>query len=187
MEEKLKHELMKGETLKWSGCPEQSKLTEAPFNTRLYITWGVAVVVLIVTCALLLPIAVASDVHRVETTVLFLVLNFAPIMLSVQPITDKRRLEKATLYAVTDRRVIVISKDEVMNLPLDETTKFAIENRHDGNGNICINDAIGKKIAKSRTFSVLGVRDSDKNVTGLVFYNVKNPDAVCNFLMRKAV
>lgn len=187
MEEKLKHELMKGETLKWTGRPEASKTTEAPFNTRLYITWGITAIVLVVTCALLLPIAITSEVHRVETTALFLILNFAPIILSIQPLTDKRRLEKATLYAVTDRRVIVISKDDVMNLPLDETTKFAIENRHDGNGNVCINEAIGKKISKSRTFSILGVRDGDKNVTGLVFYNVKNPDAVCNFLMRKAV
>ena len=39
MDEKLKAALMNGETVKWTGRPEASKLLEKPFGTRLYITW----------------------------------------------------------------------------------------------------------------------------------------------------
>ena len=55
MDEKLKAALMKGETVKWTGRPEGSKLLEKPFGPRLYVTWIVAAVVLIVSCVVLLP------------------------------------------------------------------------------------------------------------------------------------
>ena len=56
MDEKLKAALLKGETVKWTGRPEASKLLEKPFGTRLYITWAIAAVVLVVSCLFLLPI-----------------------------------------------------------------------------------------------------------------------------------
>lgn len=76
-----------------------------------------------------------------------------------------------------------------MSLVINDNTKIAVENRANGTGNVCFNDAIGKNIAKSRVYSILGVKDIDgaKSVLGLVFYNVKNPDAVGGYLMRKAV
>ncbi|MBS6366536.1 MAG: hypothetical protein KH420_04240 [Clostridiales bacterium] len=189
MDEKLKSVLLKGETVKWTGRPEKSKLLEKPFGTRLYITWAIAAVVLIVSCVLLVPIAVNSDVYTVETIALIIAINFAPVMLSFQPIYDKSRLENSTLYAITDCRVLVLSKENVISLPIDEHIQIAVENRANGTGNVCFNDAIGKSIARSRTNSILGIKDMDgaKSVIGLVFYNVKNPDAVGGYLMRKAV
>ena len=189
MDEKLKAALMNGETVKWTGRPEASKLLEKPFGTRLYITWAIAAVVLIVSCVLLMPTVVTSDIYRVECIALLIAVNFALVMLSFQPIFDLKRLENKTLYAITDQRVLVISKEDVMSLVINDNTKIAVENRANGTGNVCFNDAIGKNIAKSRVYSILGVKDIDgaKSVLGLVFYNVKNPDAVGGYLMRKAV
>ena len=172
MDEKLKAALMNGETVKWTGRPEASKLLEKPFGTRLYITWAIAAVVLIVSCVLLMPTVVTSDIYRVECIALLIAVNFAPVMLSFQPIFDLKRLENKTLYAITDQRVLVISKEDVMSLVINDNTKIAVKN-----------------IAKSRVYSILGVKDIDgaKSVLGLVFYNVKNPDAVGGYLMRKAV
>ena len=103
MDEKLKAALMNGETVKWTGRPEASKLLEKPFGTRLYITWAIAAVVLIVSCVLLMPTVVTSDIYRVECIALLIAVNFAPVMLSFQPIFDLKRLENKTLYANINR------------------------------------------------------------------------------------
>lgn len=186
MNEKLNAALMKGETVKWSGRPEKGVLLEGAYKKPMLLTWIVSAAVIAVILALLLPVAMHSDVYRNETIALIVAFSLAPVLLSFQPIFDKRHLENDTLYAITNYRIITVVREEVYSLPLNENTKVKIENRFNGCGNICFDDMIGQPVRKSRALAILGARGMEKELIGLMFYNMKNPDTVCGYLNQKA-
>ena len=188
MDEKLKAVLMADEVVKWTGRPEPSKLLDAPYKKSLITTWIVSAVLTIVLWILLLPFAFASDGFRKEPVILLVAVTAMIGFIAVQPILEKRRLESGTIYAITNSRVLILNKVETLSFLLNGSVRIKVENRHDGCGNICLNEMIGKPVHKTRSFRALCVKseDADKKTLGLMLYNVKSPDEVCGYLSENA-
>lgn len=67
-----------------------------------------------------------------DVLIMAIVALFLPVALSARPFMDKKCLEKNTLYAITNFRIIALVKGEVMYLPLVKGIKTAVQSHEDG-------------------------------------------------------
>ena len=105
-------------------------------------------------------------------------------MLSLRPLMDKFCLEKNTLYAITDRRVIALVKDDLMYIPLDQKPAVSVEGRDRDCGNLCFGEAVGCGSGNSRSNAVLGIRESSSqnDMLGMLFYHVSHPEQLLHYI-----
>ncbi|OUQ82223.1 hypothetical protein [Flavonifractor sp. An100] len=184
METRLKEALWEGEEVRWSGRPKPFELMEQSFKSSILLTWAVSACVLAAVLYLLVT-SLASGTRTIgDAFILAIITLFLPAILSARPIMDKKCLEEKTIYAITNFRIIAIVKDEVMYLPIGKGMKVAVEQQADGCGNLRFGELVGKPSKKSRAHAVLGLRSSDesRDVQGLLFYHVDQPDQLMRYL-----
>jgi len=179
MEDRLKSALDESEKIIWYGTPQKIKLFSAPDKVSQYVAWGVTALMFLFSFGYFLPNSIVSGREMSAIIIALVVFNFVPLTIAIRPFLDKRQLEKNTIYAITDKRVIAIVKDKVHALPRDNSLVAAVT-EHDGKtGNLCFNAAITAPVKKSRTNAVLGCSSEDhRTVRGIVFYHIANPEAL---------
>lgn len=182
MEHTLQKILRDEEKVLWFGRPARSRLLCAPDKIRQCIAWGVAVVMAALTFGLFIPYAIRMEQELGLILIALGPLVFLPLAVAIRPYLDKKLLERDTIYAVTDQRVIAVVKDNVMIMPRDRRLACAVEGREGDSGNICFNSAIGQDVKKSRANAVIGFRKDNGKVTGLLFFHVSDPDTVLRVL-----
>lgn len=183
MEQRLHEILMDGEQVRWTGRPSPFKLMQCPERKTFFATWLLSGAAVLLALFYLLP-ALDSTQRGGADWFVMLVVAFLPAMLSLRPLMDKFCLEKNTLYAITDRRVIALVKDDLMYIPLDQKPAVSVEGRDRDCGNLCFGEAVGCGSGNSRSNAVLGIRESSSqnDMLGMLFYHVSHPEQLLHYI-----
>lgn len=181
MEQTLKERLEPGEQLLWMGRPVKSKLMEAPDSTMQKVMWAVLAAFLLFTAAVILPYMGAAGQSITVMGVCVIIVNVVPFVLAIRPMLDQKLLEKKTVCAVTDRRVISVVKDTVHTMDRKDLD-FAVSNREGSVGSIRFGGAVHCKKKNDRVDAVLGVQEDEGQAKGMVFFRVENVDQVAALL-----
>ena len=181
MEQRLHEILMDGEQVRWTGRPSPFKLMRCPERNTFFVTWllsGAAILLY------LLPTLNSDQRGGADWFIMLVVVAFLPAMLSLRPLMDKLCLEKNTIYAITDRRVIALVKDDLMYIPLDQKPAVSVEGRDRDCGNLCFGEAVGCGSGNSRSNAVLGIRESSSqnDMLGMLFYHVSHPEQLLRYV-----
>lgn len=185
MEARLKEALWQGEEVRWTGRPKPFALLGPDSKTGILVTWVISGLVLAAMIMFLVPQLISGYRTVSECLVMAVVALFVPAILSVRPFLDKKCLERNTLYAVTNYRIIAVVKEDVLYLPISKGLVAAVEHRSGGCGNVCFGKMVGQPLRKSRTLAVLGLHDDDNRflMEGLMFYHLDRPDQVMEQLI----
>lgn len=160
MEQRLHEILMDGEQVRWTGRPSPFKLCVSRPET-FFATWLLSGAAVLLALFYLLPALDSTQRGGADWFVMLVVVAFLPAMLSLRPLMDKFCLEKNTLYAITDRRVIALVKDDLMYIPLDQKPAVSVEGRDRDCGQPLLRRGCGAAGAgNSRSNAVLGIRES---------------------------
>lgn len=183
MEQRLHEILMDGEQVRWTGRPSPFKLMQCPERNTFFVTWLLSGAAVLLALFYLLP-ALDSTQRGGADWFVMLVVAFLPAMLSLRPLLDKLCLEKNTLYAITDRRVIALVKDDLMYIPLEQKPAVSVEGRDRDCGNLCFGEAVGCGSGNSRSNAVLGIRESSSqnDMLGMLFYHVSHPEQLLRYI-----
>ncbi|MFQ9472662.1 MAG: hypothetical protein ACLR0P_05570 [Oscillospiraceae bacterium] len=117
MEQRLHEILMDGEQVRWTGRPSPFKLMQCPERNTFFVTWLLSGAAILLALLYLLPTLNSDQRGGADWFIMLVVVAFLPAMLSLRPLMDKLCLEKNTIYAITDRRVIALVKDDLMYIP----------------------------------------------------------------------
>ena len=118
MDTRLKNILWEGEEVRWSGRPKPFSLFDHDSKNSILLTWIVSALVLAAVIVLMVFSSITGTRSFTDVLIMAIVALFLPVALSARPFMDKKCLEKNTLYAITNFRIIVLVKGEVMYLPL---------------------------------------------------------------------
>ena len=179
MEQRLHEILMDGEQVRWTGRPSPFKLMQCPERNTFFATWLLSGAAVLLALFYLLPALDSTQRGGADWFVMLVVVAFLPAMLSLRPLMDKFCLEKNTLYAITDRRVIALVKDDLMYIPLDQKPAVSVDC-----GNLCFGEAVGCGSGNSRSNAVLGIRESSSqnDMLGMLFYHVSHPEQLLHYI-----
>lgn len=177
MEKRLQAALLEGEQVRWSGRPAKFRLMQSAYRSATVLTWLMSVCVILLVAYFLAPYYFD---HALTGNMLLAaaVMVLMAAMLSVRPLLDKRALERETLYAITDRRIIAIVKDEVMVLPAENGLPLAVKGWDGGCANLYFGKAVQVPVYKSRVYAMSGVREYTDELDGVVFYHVDEPETL---------
>ena len=187
--DKLNKFLEEGELIRWRGLPMPYGLFDATHKTTTIISlcwallWGVFLIGGYYTLS-------TSRGQEIQTGVMIFCAAI-PILIAWGRVSDKNKVEKL-LYAVTNKRVIVIPKegDKACAMHLAGIDDLRSEETANGNCHIRIGSATFKTSArKLQSLAYHGnfeTKDDTKIYTGLVFYNVSPEDgkAICKLLLK---
>ena len=184
MEQRLHEILMDGEQVRWTGRPSPFKLMQCPERNTFFVTWLLSGAAVLLALFYLLPALDSTQRGGADWFVMLVVVAFLPAMLSLRPLLDKLCLEKNTLYANTDRRVIALVKDDLMYIPLEQKPAVSVEGRDRDCGNLCFGEAVGCGSGNSRSNAVLGIRESSSqnDMLGMLFYHVSHPEQLLRYI-----
>lgn len=177
MEKRLQAALLEGEQVRWSGRPARFRLMQGAYRSAVLLTWLMSVCVVLLVAYFLAPYYWNHSLNG-DMLLAALVMVFMPAMLSVRPLLDKRTLENETIYAITDRRVIAIVKDEVMAMPLESGLTAAVKDWDGTCANVYFGKAAEVPVYKSRVYAMSGVREYTDELDGIIFYHVEEPEAL---------
>lgn len=172
----LNNLLEDGETLLWSGAPQPYGLFDESHKKStitticLALAWGVFFV------GGYYALAVSKDVEIREGVMLFCA--SVPLFVIGMALSDKNKV-KQLLYAVTDKRAIVVS-DKPISLCAADIDNIRVDKADNGNCHIRLGSPAFK--ASPRKLPLLAHRgeykdqENDRIYTGLVFFNVSAED-----------
>jgi hypothetical protein len=157
---------------------------EQPYQSSFVVTWVISALVAAAVLAYLGVCLVGGTRTLGNLVVMGVVALFLPALLSTRPFLDKRALEKHTLYAITNFRVLAVVQEELMYVPLERDLQTDVEVQPDGCGHVCFGKAVGQPAEKHRTQAVTGIygEDSHNERLGLLFYHVEKPKEILNYL-----
>lgn len=182
MERKLRQALWDDERILWFGRPTRGDLLRAPDRLSQCFAWAVSAALTTVAFAFLLPRALDEGQGFGSILLCLLTMVFLPLTVAVRPYLDKQLLEHETVYAITDRRIIAIVRDNVMIMPRTESTRCAVDGRDGSGGNVYFDCAIGSPLEKSRANAVTGFKCGGGSTQGIIFFHVHEPDEVAKLL-----
>ena len=164
MEELLKDSLEKDENLLWSGRPETFETLDTTNKRNFIIKTVVSVVVAAVLMALYIVYALKSGVGIKAFVVVLLVVCavFGPL----NTFTDASKLRKKVLYAVTDKRLLVV-RDSIKDVDYVCIIESSFKKDADGHTTLlCGGRAIKAKPTKWRAMTLIG-KNSAEDDTGV--------------------
>ncbi len=177
MDAKLQKNLLKSETVLWTGKASPFKLMEPPYNKKITTT-----LIISIALAILLPVWYVYYVTKSGVGVKWFVIAIvivAMAFIATRPIFDKRTLEKKITYAITNLRAITYFGDNNFNsINLDKITDVRIDTLSNGKGVIYMGEACKKGVGKSRDLTLFGIKNDENELTGLAFYSVENVQSV---------
>ena len=182
MERKLREALWDDERILWFGRPTQSTLLRSPDTLSQCMTWAITALLTLFAFFFFLPYALADGKEFIFILVILITMVFLPLTIAIRPYLDKLLLERETVYAITDRRIIAIVRNNVMTMPRTEHTRCAVDGRDGAGGNVYFDSAIGSPLEKSRANAVTGFKRSNNAIHGIIFFHVHEPDQVVQLL-----
>ena len=181
MEELLKEALAPGEQILWKGRPAPRKLSQAPDRPQQMRLWIIFAVTVALTLVGLFPYLIRIGRPWDVLVITFVVINAIPLALALRPGMDQRDLEKRTLCAITDRRVVSVVKENVHSLPLTDLA-WEIADRDAEAGCIRFGACVSKKKHEDRAEAVVGYTDDETGAKGFVFYHMDKVDQLAALL-----
>ena len=185
MDQNLKENLIDGEKVRWTGRPASVNLLKCPSRNFILLSWIASAVIIAAALSTLIPYYIQTQRTATDMAVIVVVVCFLPLLISLRPILDKRTLEHHMLYAITDHRFIVASKDDVMYIPITADLKMSADQWDSTRGNLYIGDAVGIRPGKHLVTAIMGLRPEGPTsplVRGLLFYNVEDPHALLSYI-----
>lgn len=183
MEQQLSNYLLEGETIRWSGRTSPFRLRDLPFRTSFYAMWIISAAAAVAVVLLLLP-ALISGQRSLGNTLIILAITLAiPAIMSLQPFSDKYKLEKNVLYAITNLRAITMVDGQILSLPLRSSTNASVCQRRGDCGTLFIGSAEHRDDRHTLTDAVTGIPrdDEDNQIDGLLFFHIPHPDQLLDF------
>ena len=178
-DEKLSKLLEKGGVVRWSGTPQPYGLFDETHKTSTMISlfWALLWGIILVGGYYASAVKTGQEIQKGIMAFCAVI----PIAVAWGPIRDKSNIKKM-LYALTDKRAIVISSDENNSLTMNITDIDGVRVEKTNNGNCHIR--LGSPVFKASARKLLGLayrgefetEDNNKIYKGLVFYNVSAKD-----------
>ena len=178
MENKIKEILQPGETVKWSGRPQNVKLMEAPY--------GVSFILRVVCAVLLVAVALwfngpgaGVNMEPTQGMVFLVACVVIALYLVLDPIYVMNKMKKGTYYYITDQRVITCYGDDkkvkkIKMRTLDELDEVSVDQLSNGNSLIYLGKKTKRAPRTVRTrFAFTDVQDKEEEIP-LMFYSVDN-------------
>lgn len=178
MEQQLNHYLLEGETVRWSGRTTPFRLRDFSFRTSLYVLWIISAAAAVAVVLLLLPALLSGQRSPGNTLIILIVALAIPVLLSLQPFSDKYKLEKNVLYAITNLRAITMVDGRILSLPLSSNTNASVCQRRGECGTLFIGSAEHRNDRHTLTDAVTGIPSSeeDHQIDGLLFFHIPHPE-----------
>lgn len=178
--EKLNSVLEQGETVKWSGVSQPYSLFDETRKKSTIFTLCCAAAWAVLTMGGYYAVTASSGAEVKLGVMLFLLAT--ALLIIWMPISDKGKVKKL-LYAVTDKRVLIVSKENTNQGAMSFANIDAVRVDKGDNGNCHV--MVGSSVFKASPRKLPGlaylgkfVGESDnKKYTGLVFFNVSADDA----------
>ena len=171
--------LEEGEVVRWSSAPQPYGLFDETHKTSTVISlcWALAWGIILIggyyyTCV--------SQNQEIKKGVMIFCAAI-PAMIAWSPVADRNNIKKL-LYAITDKKVIVISSeaDKACTMSIDDIDRVRVEKTVNGNCHVRVASPVFKTSA--RKLPGLAFRGEFDNINnnkiykGLVFYNVSAED-----------
>lgn len=179
MTTKQKDFLLEGEQILWESRAHQFKIQEKPFSAWNLACWGALVLVLIIYAAVYVPFAMRTGTGITGILLCGGVLAFIPAILSYNSIHDCSTIINRLEYIITNKRAIVVGKDECRAMEITPDTPFKVEERPDGNQILFLGSTVNSRLAESRKLAVIGDKNKTNGYQGLVFYSIQNAEKAC--------
>ncbi len=176
MEEILKTQLEPGERILWLGHPVKGGLDQK----NVLVRWIIFAVSLAIAAGLIVFTMGLDDFAELGVATASVV-AVLPFLYAVQPILDQHMLEKETVYAITDQRVISVVNDTVRFLP-KENLEWKVSAREGGVGSIRLGGALYNKKKNDQIDAVTGIAVNKERPAGMVLYRIDQVDTVCGLL-----
>ena len=175
---KLRNMLEQGEIIRWSGVPQPYSIFDESRKSSTIVTLVLALAVGIFLVAGYYWLCASRDIEIKSGLMIFFV--FVPLFIIWMPVSDKNRVKKLT-YAVTDKRVIILSgtHNKPITMPLSAVDDIRIEDADNGNRHVRIGSAVFKAPAKKLPGLACRGESADENrdtYNGLVFFNLSAED-----------
>jgi len=173
---KLNTVLEEGETLLWSGVPQPYSLFDESHKKSTMITLGWALAWGILLVGGYYTLTATKDVEMRTGVMLFCMA--VPLFIIGMAVTDKNKVQKL-LYAVTDKRAIVLS-DKPIAMRIADIDAIRVDEADNGNCHIRVGSPACK--ASARKLPIMAFRgefsgqDNNKVHSGMAFFNVSAED-----------
>ena len=155
MEHKLNSILADGETLLWSGAPEQFNMMSPTYKGKMIRKILLVAVGIIGLSAWYISAAMANGVAVRPIAIVICALPFLYSLYN--DFRDAKKLQSVTLYAMTDRRMITVIDKTVSFIPYEKIGCWKMEADGDGIVSlICGDDAMKAKATTRRAAAVCG-------------------------------
>ena len=183
MEQQLHPYLLDGETVLWSGRTSPFKLRELPFRSALYLLWLISAAAAAMALLFLLPPLLSGQRSLGNTLIILVILLSIPAILSLQPFSDKYKLETSVLYAITNLRAITMVDGQVLSLPLRSSTNASVGQRRGECGTLIIGSNAQWDNRRTLTDAVTGIPHltEENQIDGLLFFHIPHPDQLLQY------
>ncbi|MCL2009005.1 MAG: hypothetical protein FWG71_00475 [Synergistaceae bacterium] len=185
--ERLDKFLEEGEVIRWSGTPQPYRLFDETHKTSTIISlsWALVWGILLMGGYYALTASQGHGMGKGVTAICVII----SLIFAWGPITDKNNVKKL-LYAITDKRGIVVSSgsETACALRIADIDDLRVEKSKGGNCHVRLGSSVFKASAgKLPGLAFRGEFDMENNekiYKGLVFYNITPDDekAICNLL-----
>ena len=118
-----------------------------------------------------------------NTLIILVILLSIPAILSLQPFSDKYKLETSVLYAITNLRAITMVDGQVLSLPLRSSTNASVGQRRDECGTLFIGSNAQWDTSRTLTDAVTGIPHltEENQIDGLVIFHIPHPDPLLQY------
>ncbi|MCL1896846.1 MAG: hypothetical protein FWG03_09905 [Clostridiales bacterium] len=192
-EAELKSALKEGEIVRWKGSVAPYRLFDADNKKSTGIIWLISIGIAAVLSILYTVYVLTAQGATFQPFVYFLTIGF-PFLGFIDPVRDQKHIA-GQLLAVTNQRVMIFHKstpneNKSIGLGFGQIDKARIEEIESGINRLRLGSATFKsKGLKLRRDAMLGGKDDDDRVIGLVFYQLKGKDCadICMILKENSV
>lgn len=159
MEEMLKEALRSDEKLLWSGRPERFETLDKTHKSSFYrkIVWSVAICAAVLALYIIMALKNGADIKPVVIIVVVACGVLGPMSF----FSDASKLRKNVLYAVTDKRLILV-REGVRDMDFSRIKSASLRRDADGHTSLlCGERALKAKPDKWRAASLLAQGSGD--------------------------
>ncbi len=178
MEQYLNENLLPDETVKWTGRPTNIKLMEKPMSNFVILRWVISALLLVFT-VWYWTFALAHGFEISLPVTLTVILVLVAAWVAVSPLISNRRAQSKCLYAITNKRALILYK----TIPiitrvreLDTVTDSSYDTLSTGCGNIYVGAKTKNAPGKARDMAF--VSDMPDDELPLIFFSVEDPASV---------
>ena len=178
--EKLNKLLEDGEAILWSGAPQTYGIFDETHknSTIISLCWALVWGIILVGGYLTLSVSHGQEIKKGVLAVCSVI----PLLVAWGPMANKNNIKKL-LYAVTNKKAIVVSQEDgkPLTMRIADIDGLRIEKTNNGNCHVKLGSPVFKasprKLPGLAIHGEFDVKDNnDKIYTGLVFYNVSAED-----------